>query len=381
MGLLNDPERLLKLQRQLLVISLVGFIGYFVLQISAFFSDLLRILSLSLLVSYLVINAVDLLQRFLRNRAWAVAIVYLVLVGVAVIAGLVLIPAISYQIAGLVTSTINSLPELVEKMHQALLPLQQRLHERMIDIKVVDILTNFIAKIPQPDPGLIASRLSDMAMGTMTWLMYAVSISVVTFYFLLDGHRIKEYVIRLFPQHMHSELDEMATEMDRGLQAFFKGQIVLGMVFGLVMLFVYFVLHVQYALLLSVFLAICEVLPVIGPPIGFFPAIIAVAVHGTILPGERIAQIVVLTLIFMVLQQIKDSIVGPKYMGNVIGLHPVMIFAAIMVGARIDGMLGIILALPAAAVLSVIMAHLPIHARRSSVAAATMSADAPKSEA
>jgi predicted PurR-regulated permease PerM len=142
------------------------------------------------------------------------------------------------------------------------------------------------------------------------------------------------------------------------LQAFFSGQLVLGLVFGFVMLIVYMVLNVQYALLLSIFLAFCEILPVVGPPIGFAPAIIAVAVHGTILPGNAFAQILMLTLIFTVLQQVKDNVIAPRYMGNVIGLHPVLIFIAIMIGARLDGLFGIVIALPAASVINVLATHL-----------------------
>jgi predicted PurR-regulated permease PerM len=363
MGFINDPEKLVKLQRQLVVVTLLVLITYFLLQIGAYFADLLRILAMSLLLSYSVINAVDFLEKTVRNRAVAIALVYVVLVGIAVVAGFVVIPAMAFQVTSLVTNTIDKLPEFLQHANDALMPLQQRFHERMLDIKLSDVLTNLAGNLPKPDPTAIVNRITDMAMGTITGVMYTVSISVVTFYFLLDGHRIKEAIIGLFPKKYDPVLHVMSAEMDRSLQAFFKGQIVLGLVMGLVMLIVYVLLKVQYALLLSGFLAICEILPVIGPPIGFAPAVIAVAVHGSVVPGARIVQIIVLTAVFMVLQQVKDSVVGPKYMGNVIGLHPIMIFIAIMIGAKIDGMFGIIIALPVACVLSVLLAHLPLRER------------------
>ncbi|HEY9792040.1 MAG TPA: AI-2E family transporter [Candidatus Obscuribacterales bacterium] len=358
MRFFNDPDNLIKLQRQLVVLTLLILITYSLLQLGVYFADLLRILAMSLLVAYAVINAVDFLEKKLRNRALSIALVYVVLVGIAVVAGFIVIPAMVFQVTSLVTSTVDKLPEFLQQANQALVPLQQRFHEKLPDLKIIDVLSNVISTVPKPDPTAFVNRVSDMAMGTITGVMYMVSISVVTFYFLLDGHRIKEAIIGLFPQKYHSKLHVMAAEMDRSLAAFFKGQIVLGLVMGIVMLIVYVLFQVQYALLLSAFLAICEILPVIGPPIGFFPAIIAVAVHGSALPGARFLQIIILTAVFMVLQQVKDSIVGPKYMGNVIGLHPVMIFIAIMIGARVDGMFGIILALPVASVLSVLVSHL-----------------------
>lgn len=351
------------MQRQLSVVALVGLLMLFALQIGSYFADLLRILAISFLISYLVINVVDFFDRFIHNRALAIAIVYIAMFSIAIVSAFFLIPAMLYQVASLINTTINEVPNALEKLNQALLPLQQRFQDRQIDIKVADVVTNFVAQVPKPDPGAIAARITDIATSTMTWSVYSVSISVVTFYFLLDGHRMKDAVVRLFPNKFHTSLNAVAGDADRSLQAFFKGQLVLGVLFGIIMLGVYALFKVQYALLLSVFLGLCEILPVIGPPLGFFPAVIAVAIHGSSLPGNTLMQIVLLTAIFMVLQQIKDSVVAPRYIGNVIGLHPVLIFIAIMVGARLDGVLGIIIALPAACVLSVLFTHWPLAQR------------------
>jgi hypothetical protein len=75
------------------------------------------------------------------------------------------------------------------------------------------------------------------------------------------------------------------------------------------------------------------------------------------IPLNRLWQIVVVFLVFQLMQWLKDNFVAPKYIGNVIGLHPVMIFIAIMIGARLDGMLGIIYSLPVACVVNVFITH------------------------
>jgi predicted PurR-regulated permease PerM len=354
----NDTEQLITLQRQLMVVLLVLLVMFCIFQTGIYFADLLRILIISLIGSYLFISAVDFLDRYLRNRVLAIAIVYLVIIAAGALAGFILIPAIVYQVTSLVSSIIDRLPELLQSLNEALMPLQRRFHERMMDIKIIDILTNFVAQVPKPDPAALISRVTDVALTTMTWSMYVVSISVITFYFLLDGYRIKESIIRVFPTPWQAMARQVAADVDHSLQAFFKGQIVLGAGFGATMLVVYVICQVPYALLLGVFLGICEILPVIGPPIGFFPAVVAVAVQGSGLPGNKLVQILLLTAIFAILQQVKDSIVAPKYMGNVIGMHPVMIVVAIMVGARVDGVLGIILALPVACVIAALVGRL-----------------------
>jgi predicted PurR-regulated permease PerM len=150
----------------------------------------------------------------------------------------------------------------------------------------------------------------------------------------------------------------MASDLDQSMQAFFRGQIVLGLGFGALMIAVFALLGVHFALLLGIVLGIWEIIPVIGPTIGFIPVLVAVGIDGMdLVPGNRLMQLTVVFIVFQGLQWLKDNIVAPRYIGNVIGLHPVVIFLAIMIGARLDGMLGIIFALPAACAINVFMTH------------------------
>ncbi|MBX9687074.1 MAG: AI-2E family transporter [Candidatus Obscuribacterales bacterium] len=355
---MNEAERLLIFQRQLVITVLLLLLLALIILIGFFFGDILRILGIALVLSYMVINIVDWLEKSLKNRALAVAFVYVTMLAILGISALLVLPVVIVQIGQLLQTTFNAIPEALQKLTQMLEPLEHKFRAYQIDIKAVDIINNVIANMPKPDPSILVSRVSDVAMGTMTWLLYWISISVVTFYFLLDGYKITDSLIHLFPLKQQGFLRAVATDADKSLQSFFRGQLVLGIAFGIVMLVVYTTLGVQYALLLSVFLAVMEIMPVIGPPIGFFPAILSVAFHGMNTPGNKIAQVIILSIIFTALQQFKDNLVAPKYIGNVIGLHPIMIFIAIMVGARLDGTLGIIFALPVACVANVFFTHL-----------------------
>lgn len=357
------------MQRQLvvLVLGLVAVILF--INVGFYFSDILRILAFSVLFSYLFINVVDWLEQICHNRAISIMIVYLVLAVLIVIGFIIVVPAVLYQITQLLDTTFNQIPQWIEYLVKALRPLEQRLHAAQIQVKAIDILSSLATSIPKPDPALIIGRMTDVAMSTLGWLFYGLSIIVVSFYFMLDGHRIKEGVIAAFPRRQHAILGVLATDMDRTLQAFFRGQIVLGLFFGAAMLVVYLVLGVHYALLLAVFLAFWEIVPVIGPTIGFIPTVISVAVDGMdMVPASRIVQVLIVVIVFNLIQWLKDNFVAPKYMGNVIGLHPVMIFIAIMLGARLDGVSGIIWSLPVACVVNVLVSHLSLRFRAETLA-------------
>jgi predicted PurR-regulated permease PerM len=349
-------DRLLVLQRQsaIFVLLLVGVLLSF--QVCAFFSDILRILGISILFSYLLINVVDWLNRYIKARTVVLLIVYtFVIVGI-VFGALFFVPVLMSQVTQLLSNTYEHLPQFVEKFTHAMAPVEKRLHAAQIELKTIDLLNTFVSSMPKIEAGLLFTRVSDVAMSTMTLVFYTLSILVISFYFLLDGYRIPASVIGLFPPHYEPELKTTVFEIDRSLQAFFRGQIILGIGFGVFMMLVFLCMGVHYALLLGLVLAIWEIIPVIGPPIGFIPTLIAVLIHGMDhLPCARITQALLVFLLFNGFQWLKDNIVGPRYIGNVIGLHPVTIFIAIMLGARIDGILGVIFALPAACAVNVLV--------------------------
>ncbi|MDR3616141.1 MAG: AI-2E family transporter [Candidatus Obscuribacterales bacterium] len=352
-------DHLSTLLRQLSIVVLALLTFFLIWQIGAYFADIIRILIYSVLLSYLFINVVDYLEKYIRNRAAAILVVYVLLTAVTIFGIIVIIPAVIYQVSQLVSNIFNNIPQAIEYLTNLLSPLEARLHQSQIQVRAIDILTNLAANMPKPDPSQILGRMSDVAMSTMTWLLYGLSIIVTSFWLLLDGHNMKENIIRLFPSKHHDLLSVMSTDMDLTLQMFFRGQIVLGLLFGAFMVAVFFFMGVHYALLLGGFLGICEIIPVIGPTIGFIPALASVAVDGMDnISTNRIAQIVIVFLVLNLVQWLKDNIVAPRYMGNVIGLHPVMIFITIMIGARIDGVSGIVCALPAACVINVLLSHM-----------------------
>jgi predicted PurR-regulated permease PerM len=355
----HPGDRLVILQRQLIVLVLGLIAILLVYQVSGYFSDILRIFGISILFSYLFIGLVDWLQKYLHSRALAVLVIYAIVVFGTIVGAVLIVPAIMAQVTQLLSTTYDQLPNCVDYLTKLVTPIEHRLNAAQIQVRAIDILNGVVSSIPHIDSGMIFSRMSDMALSTMTWTLYGLSILVVSFYFMLDGYRMKNAIIRLFPKKHEEILYGMASEIDKSLQSFFRGQIVLGLGFGAFMVPVFTLLGMHYALLLGVVLGILEIIPVIGSTIGLVPAIVAVAIDGMDnVPFNRFTQVIILFLVFQGLQWLKDNIVAPRYMGNVIGLHPVMIFLAIMLGARVDGMLGIIFAIPVACVVNVLATQL-----------------------
>jgi predicted PurR-regulated permease PerM len=351
----DSSDKLITIQRQLVIFVLALTASIIIFQIGAYFADILRILAISILFSYLFIALVDQLNKYLKSRILAVSIVYaIVLIGI-VFSAVTLVPTVISQVSQLLNSVYQQLPKLVQNLTEYLVPVEHRLRAAQIEIRTADLVNGLIAVFPRVEAGQIFNRVSDVAVSTMTGAIYGLSILLMSFYFLLDGYKMQGIIIQLFPGKHQKRLQSICKEIDQSLQAFFRGQVIMALGFGCLMIIIYYILGVHYALLLGIILAIWEIIPVIGPPIGFMPTIFSVVFDGMDnIPVNRLTQVLLIFILFNGLQWVKDNLIGPKYIGNVIGLHPVLIFLAIIIGAKIDGWLGIVFALPAACTIHVL---------------------------
>ncbi len=186
---------------------------------------------------------------------------------------------------------------------------------------------------------------------TLTGLIYFISGLILLFYFLLDGHTIRQGVLSIIPEKALPSATYFLDQTHRVMFNFVKGQVVLAIVSGAFMFILYSIFQVKYAFFLSTFFTIAEILPVIGPWIAFTPGILVV------LFSENPEHAFYIWFIYVL---IKDNFILPKVVGEVMGLHPVVVILSIFICAKIAGMMGVVLALPIASILTV-MVHYGLH--------------------
>lgn len=188
-----------------------------------------------------------------------------------------------------------------------------------------------------------------LAGGTVNGFVYFLAGLLMTFYFLIDGHRLKAGILDLLPRRDRQTGAELLTSFHQVMFSFIKGQVMLGVLTGLYMFLVYSVFHVPYAFLLSVIFAIAELLPVVGTWIG-----ITIGLAVVLLTMSPVTAFWVWLCSYLY-QTIKDNILQPKVVGDVMGLHPLVIILSLMICAQVTGLLGVLLALPLASAVNVIL--------------------------
>ncbi|MBK9771110.1 MAG: AI-2E family transporter [Candidatus Obscuribacter sp.] len=179
----TPEERLLLVQRRLIVATLSVCLFFGILYLASIFADILRIFGISILISYLFINVVDWLTRYIKNRAVSIFIVYAVCGVIVTVAFLTVVPSLVYQINLLLVSTVKQVPELFERFCHALIPIDERLASAKIQLRAIDMLSRFAQSLPSMDSAHVIGRMSEVAMSTMTWVLYGLSIMVLSFYF------------------------------------------------------------------------------------------------------------------------------------------------------------------------------------------------------
>jgi predicted PurR-regulated permease PerM len=223
----------------------------------------------------------------------------------------------------------------------------------MIDRRTLESVSSSLAKVL---PAL-GKGLSQIISYLASWFGVAAGLALVpiyAFYFLTEKHGIRAKWTDYLPvrdSHFKKELVFVLTSINNYLIAFFRGQVLVALCNGVFYAIGFLIVGLPYAVLLGVAATILTIVPYLGAITISITAMVIAIVHS----GSWVLPVKVLG-VFAVVQSLENFVVSPKVMGDRVGLHPVTIIVAVMVGTTLlGGLLGGILAIPLTAALRVIM--------------------------
>jgi len=194
----------------------------------------------------------------------------------------------------------------------------------------------------------LSANLFSKTLGVINGLVAVITILVLSFYLLLEEEGLRKVYRGLMPARWHGELTETTKKITGRLGAWLRGQIVLMFIVGLTVTIGLLIVGSPYALSLGVWAGLTEAIPIVGPWIGAVPGV-ALGLAESPLQGFLVL------LVYLVIQQLEGNILVPKIMSKSVGLNPVVVIIAILIGGKLYGLLGVLLAVPLAAVFSVIV--------------------------
>jgi predicted PurR-regulated permease PerM len=311
-----------------------------------FFSQVQQItlpLGIALLISYLLDPLVDRLEgRVGRTRA----VILLALPALALLGLFVafVVPAILSELGDL----LHRLPELREPLGRAQDWLQVRAAQLGLDLSWAS-LTDFVV------PRLESVGQTALGAGGRVWqglkslldlLSLLVITPVVTFYLLRDFDRMREGFLRAMPEASHERVRTFFTRVDRAISAYLRGQLLVGLIQGTLFAVGLSLLGVQYAILVGISAIFLNLVPFVGSAA---TAILALSV--ALVSNPTWSSVLSVGLLYAVLQTLDAAFLSPRIVGGSVELHPVAVMIAILVGGAFFSVLGVLFAVPAAAVL------------------------------
>lgn len=318
------------LQQFLITWLLILLTGWLTLSALRYVAELLSILITAGLIAFLLNYAVAALRPFLP-RSLAAVLVYLLAGFSIVLIALTLVPPVFNQARQLVTN----LPFLLESAQQQLTTFQDWSVQHNLPFDVRILASELLARV-QTTAEAIATTGLGLVVGTFNWVFDLILILVISFYMLIDGDRVWQGLTSIFSPKIRFEL---TGALQRNLQRFVVGQLLLGLFMAITLTPAFWALRVPFFLLFAVFIGLMEVIPFVGATLGIATVAIVVAFIDWWLALQVLA-------VAVALQQVKDNLVAPRIMGNLTGLSPVIIFVSLLLGAQLGGLLGVILAIP-----------------------------------
>ena len=180
-----------------------------------------------------------------------------------------------------------------------------------------------------------------------------VLIPIIAFYFLLDWRRMLDSLRRLIPRPYEKTTLEIATECHSVLGAFVKGQFLVMILLGIVYAVGLQLIGLDVGLIIGMIAGLASIIPYLGFAVGIVAAVIATLLQF----GVDWMQLALVLVVFMIGQGIEGYVLQPFLLGDKIGLSPVAVVFAVLAGAQLAGFLGMLIALPVAAVIVVLLRH------------------------
>jgi len=203
--------------------------------------------------------------------------------------------------------------------------------------------------------GLISSRLDGaianilkVALNAFSVFITFITVSVFSFYLLLERDTIKRNLHVVFPSLPKERVNKLAQKIEEKLGAWVRGELLLMLIIGLTTYVGLSILRVEFALPLAVIAGLLEIVPIIGPIVSAIPALIIAFVQSPILAVGVVA-------LYILIQQLENNLIVPKLMEKAVGLSPLVIIFALTVGGALFGLLGALVAVPIAAIGHVII--------------------------
>ncbi len=298
----------------------------------------LREILVALLFAVVVASAIEpgvrWLARYRVPRILAVLVIYLVALGVLAGAIYLIVPALAEEF----NAFLDSFPRYQRLLLQELRAFRELPFYSLFSENAESVILN-----PPFDLRAAGGSALNLIFGLFGGIVSGIILIVVSFY-LASQERGVEYFLRLVTPLAHEEyVIDLWSRSQAKIGQWLRGQLLLGLIIGLVVYAALLLLGIRYALILALLAAVFELIPIIGPILAAAPAVF----FGFLISP---LQGLIVALVYTLIQQAESHLLVPLLMRRTVGLNPLVVIISLLAGAKLGGILGMFLAVPIAAI-------------------------------
>jgi predicted PurR-regulated permease PerM len=304
--------------------------------------DIIAIFFIALIITAAIEPSIEWLTRKKIPRSFSVLIIFLVLF---LILGLV----VSFLIPPLVSqfkSFTQNLPTHLDKFTQTFGGVEMYFNSYGIEFSSRAFLANLGDNLSQS-----GGQIFSTTVGFFTGIITMIAILSMTFYLSVKEEGMDKLLSSVTPAEHRAYVVSLAERIKEKIGKWLQGQLLLMLIIFVLDLIALYFLGIPYALILAIFAGILEIIPYLGPIISAIPGVLLGFLISPLTGFLALAA-------YVVVQQFENHVIVPQVMKKTIGLNPVVVILALLVGAKLGGILGAILAVPLAAAISVFVGDL-----------------------
>ncbi|QQY80561.1 putative PurR-regulated permease PerM [Keratinibaculum paraultunense] len=327
----------------LLIIILFIYLLYIFIKKYDFLSDIIFTILISLIFAYLLNPLVNYFEKHNIKRSWGIFIIYGIIVGIILIFSFLVIP-----------KTVKELKRLISVLPIYFERISYILNELYINIDNISSVFNgieeiFIDSINNIQNVIVTSinKFIEGIVSTFSKIISLILIPILTFYFIKDNEYFKNKIYLTIPKKYRKKTEALFCEINLVLSQFVRGRLLLAMYVGLVTTIMLLILKVDFAVIIGVITGVADIIPYIGPFLGFLPAVFFALLDSPI-------KALWVGILFILIQWVENNILAPKIIGESTGIHPITILLALIIGGGMFGVIGMIFSIPIIAIWNIL---------------------------
>lgn len=295
--------------------------------------DIIGILFVAVVLSSAISPWVASLQKRGMNRTLSILVLYL---GFLIVVGGVIALLIPLLISEF-TQLAKAFPDYYQRLSEWVAGSSTQLSDQSTIISVQQGIEN----LPNTALGALSSIVTALVT-VFGGLAYFILVLVLSFYMTSEEDGVKKFISFFIPLHHREYVGDLILRIQRKMGLWLRAQLVLMASIGILTFVGLSLFGVKYAVVLSLLAGLTEIIPYVGPVLGAVPAIMIAFLDSPV-------KGVLVMAMYVLIQQVENHFLVPKIMQKAVGLHPLLVIVAILLGAKFGGVVGALLAVPVAA--------------------------------